>query len=122
MCRPQRSREGSTWSDLAARVHRESAPERLEQALFEIPRVIRRPGRDSRAGARLPARHGHLLIEGVPGLAKTLTIKDDGGRLGGTFARAVHPTWCRADLVGTASVNTGLADVPPQQLDTVLAT
>ena len=63
------------------------AKERLEQALFEIRRVIARAGRHARARARLPARAGHLLIEGVPGLAKTLTIKTTAGVLGGTFAR-----------------------------------
>jgi MoxR-like ATPase len=45
---------------------------------------------------------GHLLIEGVPGLAKTLTIKTTAGVLGGTFARVQFtPDLVPADLVGT---------------------
>jgi MoxR-like ATPase len=45
---------------------------------------------------------GHLLIEGVPGLAKTLTIKTTAGVLGGSFARVQFtPDLVPADLVGT---------------------
>jgi hypothetical protein len=50
------------------------AQERLEQALFEIRRVI--AGQDAMLERVLVCllAQGHLLIEGVPGLAKTLTI------------------------------------------------
>jgi MoxR-like ATPase len=45
---------------------------------------------------------GHLLIEGVPGLAKTLTIKTTAGVLGGTFSRIQFtPDLVPSDLVGT---------------------
>ena len=45
---------------------------------------------------------GHLLIEGVPGLAKTLTIKATAGVLGGSFARIQFtPDLVPSDLVGT---------------------
>src|SRR3989449_1224726 len=45
---------------------------------------------------------GHLLIEGVPGLAKTLTIKTTAGVLGGSFARVQFtPDLVPADLIGT---------------------
>jgi MoxR-like ATPase len=45
---------------------------------------------------------GHLLIEGVPGLAKTLTIKTTAGVLGGSFARVQFtPDLVPSDLVGT---------------------
>jgi MoxR-like ATPase len=45
---------------------------------------------------------GHLLIEGVPGLAKTLTIKTTAGVLGGTFSRVQFtPDLVPSDLVGT---------------------
>ena len=59
----------------------------LEQALFEIRRVI--AGQDAMLERVLVCllAQGHLLIEGVPGLAKTLTIKTTAGVLGGTFAR-----------------------------------
>src|SRR5205809_7743089 len=78
------------------------AQERLEQALFEIRRVI--AGQDAMLERVLVCllAQGHLLIEGVPGLAKTLTIKTTASVLGGTFAR-VHLTPARPPppLLGT---------------------
>src|SRR3712207_5183218 len=45
---------------------------------------------------------GHVLLEGVPGLAKTLTVKTVADALGGTFKRLQFtPDLVRADLVGT---------------------
>jgi MoxR-like ATPase len=76
--------------------------ERLEQALFEIRRVI--AGQDQMLERVLVCllAQGHLLIEGVPGLAKTLTIKTTASVLGGTFARVQFtPDLVPADLVGT---------------------
>jgi MoxR-like ATPase len=76
--------------------------ERLEQALFEIRRII--AGQDQMLERVLVCllAQGHLLIEGVPGLAKTLTIKTTAGVLGGTFARVQFtPDLVPADLVGT---------------------
>jgi MoxR-like ATPase len=78
------------------------ARERLEQALFEIRRVI--AGQDAMLERVLICllAQGHLLIEGVPGLAKTLTIKTTAGVLGGTFARVQFtPDLVPSDLVGT---------------------
>ena len=55
---------------------------------------------------------GHLLIEGVPGLAKTLTIKTTAGVLGGTFARVQFtPDLVPADLVGTRVYRPDQGDV-----------
>jgi MoxR-like ATPase len=76
--------------------------DRLEQALFEIRRVI--AGQDQMLERVLVCllAQGHLLIEGVPGLAKTLTIKTTAGVLGGSFARVQFtPDLVPADLVGT---------------------
>src|SRR5256886_17048961 len=55
------------------------AKDRLEQALFEIRRVI--AGQDDMLERVLVGllAQGHLLIEGVPGLAKTWTIKTTPG-------------------------------------------
>jgi MoxR-like ATPase len=51
---------------------------------------------------------GHLLIEGVPGLAKTLTIKTTAGVLGGSFARVQFtPDLVPSDLVGTRIYRAG---------------
>jgi MoxR-like ATPase len=76
--------------------------ERLESALFEIRRVI--AGQDAMLERVLVCllAGGHLLIEGVPGLAKTLTVKTTASVLGGTFQRVQFtPDLVPADLVGT---------------------
>jgi MoxR-like ATPase len=79
-----------------------SPQERLEQALYEIKRVI--AGQDAMLERVLVCllAGGHLLIEGVPGLAKTLTIKTTASVLGGTFRRIQFtPDLVPSDLVGT---------------------
>jgi MoxR-like ATPase len=84
------------------------AKEQLEQALFEIRRVI--AGQDAMLERVLVCllAQGHLLIEGVPGLAKTLTIKTTAGVLGGTFARVQFtPDLVPSDLVGTRIYRAG---------------
>src|SRR6187455_2879704 len=80
----------------------DEAQEQLEQALFEIRRII--AGQDAMLERVLVCllAQGHLLIEGVPGLAKTLTIKTTAGVLGGSFARVQFtPDLVPSDLVGT---------------------
>jgi MoxR-like ATPase len=75
---------------------------KLEAALFEIKRVI--AGQDDMLERVLVGllAHGHLLIEGVPGLAKTLTIKTTAAVLGGSFGRVQFtPDLVPADLIGT---------------------
>src|SRR5437879_10498018 len=79
-----------------------AAKDRLEQALFEIRRVI--AGQDAMLERVLVCllAQGHLLIEGVPGLAKTLTIKTTAAVLGGSYSRIQFtPDLVPADLVGT---------------------
>jgi len=74
----------------------------LEAAMFEIKRVI--VGQEAMLERVLVAllSSGHLLIEGVPGLAKTLTVKTIAEVLGGTFQRVQFtPDLVPADLVGT---------------------
>jgi MoxR-like ATPase len=76
--------------------------ERLEAALFEIRRII--AGQDAMLERVLVCliAGGHLLIEGVPGLAKTLTIKTTAQVLGGSFQRIQFtPDLVPSDLVGT---------------------
>jgi len=75
---------------------------KLEQALFEIRRVI--AGQEEMLERVLVCllSGGHLLIEGVPGLAKTLTIKSTASVLGGSFHRVQFtPDLVPSDLVGT---------------------
>jgi MoxR-like ATPase len=85
----------------------EARPERaahdaLESALFEIKRVI--VGQEAMLERVLVAllAGGHVLLEGVPGLAKTLTVKTVADVLGGSFKRLQFtPDLVPADLVGT---------------------
>ncbi|MDQ3620677.1 MAG: AAA family ATPase [Actinomycetota bacterium] len=74
----------------------------LESALFEMKRII--VGQEAmleRVFVALLAG-GHVLIEGVPGLAKTLTVKTLAEVLGGSFKRVQFtPDLVPADLVGT---------------------
>jgi MoxR-like ATPase len=73
-----------------------------EEALVEVKRVI--AGQDEMLERVLVClvAGGHLLIEGVPGLAKTLTIKTTAAVLGGTFRRVQFtPDLVPSDLVGT---------------------
>ncbi len=81
---------------------REEAGAALEEALHEIKRVI--VGQDAMLERLLVAlvARGHVLLEGVPGLAKTLTVKTLAQVLGGTFRRIQFtPDLVPADLVGT---------------------
>ena len=85
---------------------RSDASNLMERILYEVKKIV--VGQDhflERVMIAMLAQ-GHLLVEGVPGLAKTLTIK--------TLARAVHGTFKRiqftpdlvpADLVGTRIYN-----------------
>ena len=65
----------------------EEPREALEGALFEIKRVI--IGQDAMLERVMVAQlsGGHVLLEGVPGLAKTLTIKTLASVVGGSFSR-----------------------------------
>ncbi|MEO6362894.1 MAG: MoxR family ATPase [Caldimonas sp.] len=74
----------------------------MEQILYEVKRIV--VGQDrflERVMVALLAQ-GHLLVEGVPGLAKTLTVKTLALTLRGTFKRIQFtPDLVPADLVGT---------------------
>ncbi|MBA2516250.1 MAG: AAA family ATPase, partial [Solirubrobacterales bacterium] len=78
------------------------AREQLESALFEVKRVI--VGQDEMLERLLVAllTGGHVLLEGVPGLAKTLTVRTVAEVLGGSFRRVQFtPDLVPSDLVGT---------------------
>src|SRR5881628_4120390 len=81
---------------------RDEARQALEEALYEIKRVI--VGQDAMLERMIVAllAGGHVLLEGVPGLAKTLTVKTLAEVLGGSFKRVQFtPDLVPADLVGT---------------------
>src|SRR6478672_10250148 len=83
----------------------------MERVLFEIKKVI--VGQDyllERVLVSLLAR-GHILIEGVPGLAKTLTIRTLAETIGGDFKRIQFtPDLVPADLIGTRIYNQKTGD------------
>ena len=80
--------------------------ELMEQILYEVKRVV--VGQDrflERVMVALLAG-GHLLVEGVPGLAKTLTVKTLAGVLQGQFKRIQFtPDLVPADMIGTRIYN-----------------
>jgi MoxR-like ATPase len=81
---------------------REEPRAALEEALYEIKRVI--VGQDAMLERLLVSllAGGHVLLEGVPGLAKTLTVRTLAQVLGGSFSRIQFtPDLVPADLVGT---------------------
>jgi MoxR-like ATPase len=78
----------------------------LEQMLFEIKKVI--VGQEQLLERILVAllSRGHILVEGVPGLAKTLAIRTVAEVVGGQFNRIQFtPDLVPADLVGTRIYN-----------------
>jgi MoxR-like ATPase len=78
----------------------------LEQALYEVKKTI--VGQDlllERMLVALLAR-GHLLVEGVPGLAKTMAIRTLAQAIGGQFQRIQFtPDLVPADVTGTRIYN-----------------
>lgn len=83
----------------------------MEQVLYEVKKVV--VGQDhflERVLVALLAR-GHLLVEGVPGLAKTLTVNTLAHAIQGSFKRIQFtPDLVPADLVGTRIYNQKTGD------------
>jgi MoxR-like ATPase len=78
----------------------------MEQVLYEVKKIV--VGQDRFLERVLVAilAQGHLLVEGVPGLAKTLTVKTLARTIRGTFRRIQFtPDLVPADLVGTRIYN-----------------
>src|SRR5512138_3517549 len=78
----------------------------MERVLYEVKKVI--VGQDhllERLVVALLAR-GHILVEGVPGLAKTMAIKTLAESIGGEYKRIQFtPDLVPADLIGTRIYN-----------------
>ncbi|MCD6681924.1 MAG: MoxR family ATPase [Burkholderiaceae bacterium] len=80
--------------------------EEMQRVLYEVKRIV--VGQDRFLERVLVAMlaQGHLLVEGVPGLAKTLTIKTLARTIRGSFRRIQFtPDLVPADLVGTRVYN-----------------
>ncbi|HZN70396.1 MAG TPA: AAA family ATPase [Micromonosporaceae bacterium] len=74
----------------------------VERILYEVKKTI--VGQDALLERLLVAllSRGHILVEGVPGLAKTLAVKTLAGAIGGQFHRVQFtPDLVPADIVGT---------------------
>src|SRR5512132_1360524 len=83
----------------------------MERILYEVKKVI--VGQDHFLERVLVAvlAQGHLLVEGVPGLAKTLTVKTLARTIRGSFRRIQFtPDLVPADLVGTRIYNQKTGD------------
>ena len=78
----------------------------MEKLLYEVKKVI--VGQDHLLESLIVAllARGHILVEGVPGLAKTMAIKTVADAIGGEFKRIQFtPDLVPADLVGTRIYN-----------------
>ena len=78
----------------------------MEQILYEVKRVVVGQDRFLERVMVAMLAQGHLLVEGVPGLAKTLTVKTLANTMRGQFKRIQFtPDLVPADLVGTRVYN-----------------
>src|SRR5215510_7162559 len=83
----------------------------MERVLYEVKKVI--VGQDHLLERLIVAllSRGHILVEGVPGLAKTMAIKTLASAIGGEFKRIQFtPDLVPADLVGTRIYNQKTGD------------
>ena len=87
-------------------LHRNEVASLMERILYQVKKII--VGQDHFLERVLVAvlAQGHLLVEGVPGLAKTLTVKTLARTMRGSFRRIQFtPDLVPADLVGTRIYN-----------------
>ncbi len=83
----------------------------MEQILYEVKRVVVGQDRFLERVMVAMLAQGHLLVEGVPGLAKTLTVKTLANTVRGQFKRIQFtPDLVPADLVGTRIYNQKTGD------------
>ena len=97
--------------DLTDKDNRTDVPTLMERILYEVKRVV--VGQDRFLERVLVAMlsQGHLLVEGLPGLAKTLTVKTLAQTIRGSFKRIQFtPDLVPADLVGTRIYNQKTGD------------
>jgi MoxR-like ATPase len=93
---PAHAASGGGGNGLAAEVNT------LERAVFEVKRII--VGQDQLVERMLVGllSKGHVLLEGVPGVAKTLAVETFAKVVGGTFARIQFtPDLVPTDIIGT---------------------
>jgi len=98
----------------------------LEEALFEVKRVVVGQGRMLERILVCLIAEGHCLLEGVPGIAKTLSVETLSKVVGGSFVRLQFtPDMLPADIVGTriwrASTESFDIELGPLSANMVLA-
>jgi MoxR-like ATPase len=88
-----------------------AVPKPMEHVVYQVKKlIVGQDGLLERLIVALLAR-GHILVEGVPGLAKTMAIKTLAGAIGGQFQRIQFtPDLVPADLVGTRIYNQKLGE------------
>ena len=108
---PMTLHDTSSTTSLAASSSSADTAQLMEQILYEVKRVV--VGQDrflERVMVAILAQ-GHLLVEGVPGLAKTLTVKTLASAVQGDFKRIQFtPDLVPADLIGTRIYNQKTGD------------
>ncbi|MBP6225533.1 MAG: MoxR family ATPase [Rhizobacter sp.] len=83
----------------------------MQRVLYEVKRVVVGQDRFLERVMVAMLAQGHLLVEGVPGLAKTITIKTLATTLRGSFKRIQFtPDLVPADLIGTRIYNQKTGD------------
>ncbi|MFP5324838.1 MAG: AAA family ATPase, partial [Gammaproteobacteria bacterium] len=86
--------------------HTQDNAQLMEQILYEVKRVVVGQDRFLERVMVAMLAQGHLLVEGVPGLAKTLTVKTLANVVQGQFKRIQFtPDLVPADLIGTRIFN-----------------
>jgi MoxR-like ATPase len=98
-------------SPTRAEIYAARVPKPVEDLLFEVRKII--VGQDRLLERVLVAllSGGHILVEGVPGLAKTATVRAFAAAIGGKFGRIQFtPDLVPSDLVGTRVFNPRKAD------------
>src|SRR3981081_4582083 len=102
---------GLTQTKTPAEIYAARVPKPVEDLLFEVRKGA--VGQDRLLERVLVAllAGGHVLVEGVPGLAKTATVRAFAGAIGGKFGRIQFPPdLAPSDLVGTRMFNPRKAD------------
>jgi MoxR-like ATPase len=83
----------------------------MERILYEVKKVVVGQAHFLERVLVATMAQGHLLVEGVPGLAKTLTVKTLARTIRGSFKRIQFtPDLVPADLVGTRIYNQKTGD------------
>ena len=103
-----------------------TAPTPIEEALFEVKRVVVGQQRMLERILVCLLAGGHCLLEGVPGIAKTLSVETLAKVVGGSFVRLQFtPDMLPADIVGTriwrGSTETFDIELGPLRANMVLA-